>query len=244
MLATIAAIIAIQGAPNTLTPAEARAGWKLLFDGRTTRGWHNFKARGIGKGWQVKNGALICADPKNAGDIVSDEQFDWFELKLEYNIGKGENSGIMFRVIEVGGAAWQSGPEVQLFDNASDPEVQKSGWLYQLYKSDTDSTKPAGEWNQVRILVSPGRCETDINGIKYYEYVLGSDDFWGRVAKSKFKDMPYFARAPKGSIAFQGDHGLVSFRNVKIRPIREQTAGRWTIRQVFRLSGFERPRRT
>lgn len=219
MLATIAAVIAIQGAPNTLTPAEARAGWKLLFDGKATNGWHNFKAKSISKGWQIKNGALTCADPKNAGDIMTDEQFDWFELTLDYNIGKGENSGIMFRVIEVADATWQSGPEVQLFDNPSNPEVQKAGWLYQLYPSDVDATKPAGEWNHVRILVSPEKCETDMNGVKYYEYVFGSEDFWARVAKSKFKDMTWFARAPKGSIAFQGDHGLVSFRNIKIRRI-------------------------
>lgn len=212
---------------NALTTAEKAAGWKLLFDGKTLNGWHNFKKEGVRKGWQVKDGALVCADPKDAGDIVTPEQFTWFELQLDYNISKGGNSGIMFHVTDEGGAAWATGPEFQLQDNGDAHDPQLCGWLYALYQPPTDAktgkpldaTKPAGEWNHVRLLISPEKCEHVINGVKYFDYVLGSDDFNARVAKSKFAKMPKFAKTGKGSIALQGDHGQVSFRNIKIRPI-------------------------
>lgn len=216
MISSLAVLLALQS-PNTLTPEEAKAGWRLLFDGKSTKGWHNFKSPGVKPGWQVKDGVLICADPNNAADLVTDEKFDWFELKLEYNMSKGGNSGVMFHVGEEAEATWQSGPEVQLFDNASNPQVQKAGWLYQLYTSPVDATKPAGEWNRLTILISREKCVTEMNGVKYYEFVLGSEDFKARIKKSKFADMPHFARARTGSIALQGDHGVVSFRNLKIR---------------------------
>ena len=102
---------------NTLTEAEKAAGWRLLFDGQTFSGWHNFKKEGVRPGWQVKEGALVCADPHNAGDIVTPDKFDWFELQLDYNISEGGNSGIMFHVTNEGNAVWATGPEFQLEDN-------------------------------------------------------------------------------------------------------------------------------
>ena len=109
--------------PNTLTAEEKAAGWKLLFDGKDFSGWHNFKSQGVRPGWQVKNGALVCADPHDAGDIVSPDQYDWFELQIDYNISEGGNSGIMYHVTEEGSAALATGPEFQLEDNvkAADP---------------------------------------------------------------------------------------------------------------------------
>jgi hypothetical protein len=216
-----------EAAANTLTEDEKKVGWKLLFNGENFDGWHNFKREGVRPGWQVKNGALVCVDPHNAGDIVTTDQFDWFELSLEYNISEGGNSGIMYRVTDQGGGTWATGPEFQLEDNEKAQDPIRCGWLYGLYQPPTDpktgkpldATKPVGQWNTVRLLVSPTRCEHVINGVKYFDYVLGSDDFKDRVAKSKFAKMPFFAKAPKGSIALQGDHGEVSFRNIKIRPI-------------------------
>ena len=105
-------------APNTLTDAEKDAGWKLLFNGKDFSGWHNFKHDGVRPGWQVEDGSLVCADPHNAGDLVTADKYDWFELQLDYNISEGGNSGIMYHVTDEGGAAWASGPEFQLEDNA------------------------------------------------------------------------------------------------------------------------------
>ena len=212
---------------NTLTGAEKAAGWKLLFDGKDLKGWHNFKREGVRPGWQVKDGALVCVDPHDAGDIVTADKFDWFELQLDYNISEGGNSGIMFHVTDEGTAAWATGPEIQLEDNAKAADPQRCGWLYALYQPPTDpktgkpldATKPAGEWNHMRIIISPDKCVHEINGVKYFEYVLGSEDFNARVAKSKFGTMPNFAKSNTGYLALQGDHGQVSFRNIKIRPI-------------------------
>lgn len=202
--------------PNTLTTEEEKAGWKLLFDGKTTKGWRNYKKDTVGAGWKVENGELTRAD-KGAGDIITVDQFAAFEFSVDYKISKGGNSGLMFHVTEEGGTPWQSGPEIQIQDNKDGHDPQLAGWLYQLYKPETDATKPAGEWNTLRIVITPSKCETYMNGVKYYEFVKGSKDWDERVAKSKFGKMPYFGKATKGHLSLQ-DHGnLVSFRNIKVR---------------------------
>jgi len=214
---------------NTLTDAEKADGWQLLFDGTNFDGWHNFRHEGIAPGWQVKDGTLVCVDPHHAGDIVTTKQFDWFELQLDYNISHAGNSGIMFHVTENGGAVWATGPEFQLEDNELAADPVRCGWLYALYQppidpktgKTLDATKPVGEWNHVRLLITPQKCEHDINGVKYFDYVLHSEDFNNRVAASKFASMPNFAKSDIGDIALQGDHGSVAFRNIKIRPIAQ-----------------------
>lgn len=226
--ATSASDSAADAKPNTLTEAEKAAGWRLLFNGVDFTGWHNFKHDGVRPGWQVKDGALVCVDPHNAGDIVTTDQFDWFELQVDYNISEAGNSGIMFHVTDEGNQVWATGPEFQLEDNVKAADPVRCGWLYALYqppidpKTDKplDATKPVGEWNHVRLLLTPEKCVHEINGVKYFEYVLGSDDFNQRVAKSKFSRMPHFAKSNTGYIALQGDHGQVSFRNIKIRSIK------------------------
>jgi len=219
-----------QSAPNTLTDDEKKAGWKLLFDGKSLDGWNNFKKKDVKAGWQIKDGTLACVDPKNAGDLCTAEQYDWFELSLDYNISKGGNSGIIYHITPEGGAVWATGPEFQLQDNGEAHDPQLCGWLYQLYKPEIDpktgkpldATKPAGEWNNVKLILTPEKCEHWINGVKYFEYQLGSEDFNKRVAASKFKSMPKFAKSNIGFLALQGDHGQVSFRNIKIRPIEKK----------------------
>ena len=227
LLVTTLLVAAAETPSNTLTDAEKAAGWKLLFDGQSFSGWHNFKQDGVRPGWQVKDGALVCADPHNAGDIVTVDKFGWFELQLDYNISEAGNSGIMFHVTNDGDRVWATGPEFQLEDNVKAVDKIRCGWLYALYQppidpktgQTLDATKPVGEWNHVRLLIGPEKCVHEINGVKYFEYVLGSDDFNARVAKSKFAKMPFFAKATSGFIALQGDHGSVAFRNIKIRPI-------------------------
>ncbi len=225
----VAATIALAGSalsaeptsPNTLTPAEKEAGWKLLFDGQTTNGWRNYKKPNVGPGWKIEDGALVRAD-KGAGDIITEDQYDSFELSLEYKISPAGNSGLMYHVTEEGATPWQTGPEVQIQDNKEGHDPQLAGWLYQLYKPDTDATKPAGEWNQLRILITPAKCEHTMNGVKYVEYVKGSPDWDERVAKSKFGKFPLFGKPTKGHICLQ-DHGnLVAFRNIKVRTIASQ----------------------
>lgn len=212
---------------NGLTDEERKAGWKLLFDGQSLSGWHNFKREGVRPGWKVEGGTLACVDPRNAGDIVTTEKFDWFELSLEYNISEGGNSGIIFHITDEEGAVWATGPEIQLQDNEHAHDPQLCGWLYALYQpandpktgKPIDATKPAGQWNHVRVIIAPDKCEHYVNGVKYVEYDLHSDEFKERVAKSKFGGMKRFAKSDTGYIGLQGDHGQVAFRNIKIRPI-------------------------
>lgn len=219
VLGSTAQLEAQKGKPNRLTKKEKEAGWKLLFNGKKLNKWRNFKKESISDGWQVKDGAFVRAS-KGAGDIITKRQYDSFELQLEYKISKGGNSGLMFHVKETSGAPWHTGPEIQIQDNVDGHDPQKSGWLYQLYNSETDATKPAGEWNQLRILITPEKCEQYMNGVKYCEYVKGSKDWDERVAKSKFSKMANFGKPTKGHICLQ-DHGNeVAFRNVKIREVK------------------------
>jgi hypothetical protein len=219
---------------NALTERETSDGWRLLFNGTDLAGWHNFRRDGVRPGWQVKEGALACVDPRDAGDLCTEDEFDWFELKFEYNIAKGGNSGVMYRVTDEGSYPWETGPELQLEDNALARDQVRSGWLYALYQppddpqtgKPLDATKPAGQWNEVRLLISPEKCLHEINGVKYFEYVLGNPAFQQRVADSKFRDMPLFAKAPRGRIALQGDHGQISFRRIRIRPLEQSPASR------------------
>lgn len=218
LLASAALATAAEPAPNTLTAEEQSAGWKLLFDGKSTDGWRNYKKTEIGQGWKVEDGALVRAGG-GAGDIVTKDKFAAFELSLEYKISKEGNSGLMFHVTEEGGAPWHTGPEIQVQDNKDGHDPQLSGWLYQLYKPEIDATKPAGEWNELRVLITPEKCSVSMNGKHYYDFVLGSKDWDERVAKSKFASMAGFGKAKSGHICLQ-DHGnLVSYRNIKIRPI-------------------------
>lgn len=136
----------------------------------------------------------------------------------------------MYHVTEQGGAVWATGPEFQLEDNVKAADHIRCGWLYALYEppidpqtgKTLDATKPVGEWNHVRLVISPEKCIHEINGVKYFEYVLGSEDFKERVAKSKFASMPNFAKSNIGYIALQGDHGRVEFRNIKVRPLESK----------------------
>ena len=210
---------------NVLSKDAKAAGWKLLFDGRTTKGWHNFKAEGVRPGWKVVDGALTCADPHNAGDIVTNEQYDWFELRLDYRLSPGGNSGVMFHVSDKGRMTWETGPEIQLHDSTTSGESQKTGWLYALYSTSVNAAKPEGEWNRLRILITPQGCSTELNDVPYVMFTLGGDEFKERVAKSKFGSMPNFAKFDRGRIALQGDHGVVAFRNVKIRPLTPRIGG-------------------
>lgn len=233
-LAMIAPILmlgsmSLHAADNELSPEQKQDGWKLLFNGENFDGWSNFKSEDVRPGWKVIDGKLVCVDPSDAGDLCTTEKFSWFELELEYLMTETSNSGVIYHVTEKGDLVWQTGPEVQLQANSDGPNSHQCGWLYELYKpiedpetgKPIDATKPIGEWGHIRIVVSPEKCEHYVNGVKYLEYVLGSDDFNQRVAASKFGSMPDFAKSNEGFIALQGDHGKVSFKNIKIKELKE-----------------------
>lgn len=207
-------------APNTLTAAEKAAGWKLLFDGKSTAGWKGFKTAAPDAGWHVTDGA-IGPDPKTSKDLVSKENFENFELSFEWKISPKGNSGVMFHVIPVGDETYESGPEYQILDNAhGEPPLQRAGSLFALYAPLMDMTKPVGQFNQARIVVDHGHVQHWMNGMKVVEYEIGSRDFKARVAASKFRQWPQFATAKTGAIALQNHGDAVWFRNIKIRVLK------------------------
>jgi hypothetical protein len=208
-------------AVNTLTAEEIEDGWRLLFDGRTTAGWRGFKSQSVPDGWDVVDGALTRVG--GGGDLMTSDQFEDFELALEWKLAEGGNSGIMFRVTEDADETYHTGPEVQILDDANHPDGQNratsAGANYALHPPARDVVRPIGEWNQVRLIVDGSHVEHWLNGEKIVEYELGSADWEERVADSKFAEWPGYGRAPRGHIVLQ-DHGdWVAFRNIRIRPL-------------------------
>jgi cytochrome c len=219
--------------PNTLTGKEIAEGWRLLFDGKSTAGWRTFKGDKIGSAWKVQDGALMLDNSKKkdwqtlgGGDIVTNEEFEDYELSLEWKIQKCGNSGIIFNVIEDAkyDYVWQTGPELQVLDNTCHPdgriEKHRAGDLYDLIQTKFVAANPAGEWNQARLVSNQGKYELWLNGYKLVEFQMHTDEWNKLIAGSKFKDMPDFGKAKKGHIALQ-DHGdQVWYRNIKIREIK------------------------
>lgn len=208
---------------NVLSDAERAEGWRLLFDGRTTTGWHLYRKVGAAVvGWEVKDGSLVRTGP--GGDLSTDAEFQDFELKLEWRISPAGNSGIMFRVNEAYDYPWQTGPEMQVLDNAEHADGRdaktSAGSNYALIAPPGDLTRPVGLYNEARILVRGRHVEHWLNGTKALEYELLSPDWEQRVKESKFVRMPHYGREPKGRIVLQ-DHGdRVWYRNIKIRELR------------------------
>lgn len=207
---------------NLLTAEEQQAGWRLLFDGKTTTGWRGFgKDTFPDQGWKVSDGCLVRTAP--GGDIATDEEFADFELQLEWRISPGGNSGIFFRSAAGFRWPWETGPEMQVLDNAEHPDGQdpktSAGSNYALHAPLRDVTRPVGFFNQVRILADGPRVEYWLNGVKIVEYELESPEWEKLVADSKFKSMPNYGRVRSGYIVLQ-DHGdKVWFRNIRIRTL-------------------------
>jgi len=214
---------------NTLSSKEKEEGWQLLFDGKTTRGWHTYLRDTVGSKWQVKEGKLVF-DPsqprEGGGDIVTNGAYENFELQLEWKISKGGNSGIIFDVQESPkyDATYLTGPEMQVLDNVSADDNKKqnhlAGCLYDM-AGDTTVSKPhpAGEWNQVKIVQNKAHLSFWLNGIKTFEGEIGSEQWNKMVAGSKFSGKAFtdFAKVAKGKIALQQHPGSSEWRNIKIR---------------------------
>jgi len=207
--------------PNTLTPAERAAGWRLLFDGRTTAGWRGFRQDTMPVGWQVVDGTLTRVVA--GGDILTVDQFASFELTVDWKVAPGGNSGIFFHVTEGAGAVYEAGPEMQVLDDAGHADgrsrLTAAGSNFALHPAPPGVVRPADQWNRARIVVDGAHVEHWLNGVKVVEYELWSPDWEARVAASKFAQWPGYGRARSGHIALQ-DHGdRVAYRDIKIRTL-------------------------
>lgn len=206
---------------NTLTEAEEKDGWKLLFDGQSTNGWRFFKGGEI-KGWKVVEGVLYNSGKgsDHGGDIITEETFKDFELRLEWKIDSLSNSGIFFHVQELDSidAIYESGPEYQLKDDADDTlSTHSSGANYAMNIPIGAIVKPLGQWNETQIIVKNSHVEHWLNGVKVVEYELWTQDWLQRKNSGKWKDYPYYGAAKEGHIGLQDHGGLTQFRNIKIR---------------------------
>ena len=234
--------------PNQLTEAEKANGWRLLWDGRTTDGWKGAKLAGFpDKGWKIEDGVLSVlssggGEARNGGDIITTEEFSDFELQLDFRLTPGANSGIKYFVDPtlLKGEGSAIGLEFQLLDDERHPDAKLGvkgnrtlGGLYDLIPptnlSEADRTtkrvNPPGEWNRARIVVRGNHVEHWLNDVKVVEYERGTQVFRALVAYSKYRDWPRFGEWESGPILLQ-DHGdLVSFRSIKIRPLKPAAQG-------------------
>ncbi|MEN3340457.1 MAG: hypothetical protein V7647_4133 [Acidobacteriota bacterium] len=223
-------------APNTLTPAETAAGWKLLFDGKTTNGWRGYHATTFpAKGWAVEDGAIKRVGkgekPGTGGDIITTGEYGNFELALDWKLSPGGNSGIKYLITESADGTGHSGVgyEMQILDDERHPDAKlgvngnrTAGALYDLIAPSTHAARPIGEWNQARVVVRGRHVEHWLNGQRVVQFEIGSPEMKALIAKSKYKDIKGFGEATSGHILLQ-DHGdEVSFRNIKIRQLPEK----------------------
>ena len=230
------AAAAAESTPNTLTPDEKKAGWKLLFDGKSTKGWRGYQAKRAPAAWTVKDGVLTFEAAGHAkgtpgrGDLVTVDQYDSFELALEWRISEGGNSGVIYHVQETEDRPYKTGPEMQVLDNKKHKDggspLTSAGACYGLYPPGKDLSRAVGEWNQARLLVDGQHVEHWLNGEKIVSYEKGSADWNAKVAASKFKEWPAFGKPTKGHIDLQDHDDKVEYRSIKLRVIKQAKTAR------------------
>ena len=208
-----------QPTANSLTAEERAQGFRLLFDGTTLNGWRAFRGQDHSI-WQVKDG-MIYQPGGDGADLMTVDEFKDFELRLDWRIAPGGNSGIFYRATEEYDQIYWSAPEMQVLDDALHPDghnrLTSAGSDYGLYAAPAGVVKPAMEWNEVRIIVRGNHVEHWLNGQKVVEYELGSPDWTAKVAASKFHEWPDYGKAPQGHIGLQVHGNQVWYRDIRIK---------------------------
>lgn len=216
----------MSNAQNTLNEDEMEEGWELLFDGSTTEGWRSYNGDQFpDEGWIAEDDMLTVLSDGGGGDIITENQYGNFELKLEWRVQKSGNSGIFYRAMEQPTQPiYWSAPEFQILDNENHPDAEmgedgnrKAASLYDLIPAKPQNANPYGEWNSVKIVADGPNIEHWQNGEKVVEYKLWTNEWYEMIRNSKFENHPEFGDARKGYIGLQ-DHGdRVDFRNIKIK---------------------------
>ena len=215
-------LLAAESTPKKAKKAKQDVEWTMLFDGGATNAFRGYKQTGLPSSWKVEDGALKTI-PGKGGDLVTREKYDNFELRLQWKIAAGGNSGIMYRVSEDFDEPWWTGPEMQVLDDAKhadgkDPRTS-AGALYALLAPKEKKLRPVGEWNRVRLVVQGNHVEHWLNGDKILSYELGSPELNALIAKSKFADKPRFGKETTGHICLQHHNDEVWYRNVRVRKL-------------------------
>jgi hypothetical protein len=202
-------------------------GWKLLFDGQSLNGWRAFKNQPFNS-WEVADGMLHCKafeDGKEnlRSDLITVDQYDNFELQLDWKISPQGNSGIIYRVTEELDQPYKSGPEYQLLDDGGYPgetkETNMTACCYDMYAVPQKKLNPPGEWNTSKIVAKGNTIEHWLNGEKVLTYEIGSADWKKRKESSKWKDESGFGVASKGHIDLQDHSHEAWFKNIMIKPL-------------------------
>ena len=223
---------------NTLGEKEVTDGWKLLFDGKTSDGWRGYKKESFPSDWKITNEGEIYmsasgrgeAGSTNGGDIIYDQKFSNFHVKLEWKVSEGGNSGIFYLGQETPefDYIWRTAPEMQILDNDRHPDAflgkdgnRQAGALYDLYPAVPQNANKAGEWNKVEIIVYNGTVIHKQNGEVVVEYHLWTPKWEEDVSRSKFPNLnKNWANVEKEGYFGLQDHGDdVWFRNIKIRQL-------------------------
>jgi hypothetical protein len=212
---------------NTLTPSEIKTGWKLLFDGKSLNGWRAYQNK-ASNSWSVKEGILYCKGSSTdksdmRADMITDKQYENFDLSVDWKISPQGNSGILYMVTEDFKAAYLSGPEYQIIDDLNFPQKledwQKTGANYAMDPAPTAAPNPVGQWNTTRIVVDKGHVQHWLNGKKLLDFRMWTDEWKKKKTEGKWKDAPGYGISKKGHIALQ-DHGSEAwFKNIKIKEL-------------------------
>lgn len=209
----------------------AQKGFKPLFDGKTTKGWHSYGKTSAGTAWKAENGILYfdteAAKNGEGGDLVTNAEFENFHLKLDWKVSPNANSGIIFYINENPQkykSTYSTGLEMQILDNDGhhDGRITKhrAGDLYDLIQSKSEPVKAVGEWNTAEIISKDGKLTLILNNVVVVETVLWDENFKKLITGSKFASWPDFGTFKKGRIALQDHSSAVWFRNIKIKELQ------------------------
>jgi Domain of Unknown Function (DUF1080) len=230
---TISKILVIIVLFATTTFAQKKAKWQKLTDGKTFANWHVYNKAGqpIPDKWAIVDGAMsyvaVGKGNPQGDDLISDKEYENFELELDWKIAEGGNSGIFYAVHEDAKykVPYLTSPEIQVLDNERHPDAKagkdgnrKAGSLYDMIPS-ASPAKPANEWNHVKIMKNKGEVTVWQNGTLAEKFPTEGAEWQKMVENSKFKTWEGFGKYPKGHIGLQ-DHGNpVAFKNVKIKEL-------------------------
>lgn len=207
--------------------------WKVLFDGKTFNGWHEYNKEGVSEYWKIEDGAMIFYPPEKRENwqyyhLVSDTEYTDFILSIEWRVSEAGNSGIFWGVKEIAelAHAHETGPEIQILDNVNHPDGKsdtshQAGALYDMVSPSKDATKPIGEWNVCEITINHkiNKGFAVLNGEKVSEFPLNNDAWDAMVEKSKFAGWEHFGKYHTGKIGVQDHDDIVAFRNIKIKEL-------------------------
>jgi Domain of Unknown Function (DUF1080) len=223
-IAGLSFFVPTKGTDNTLTDAEKKDGWVLLFDGKTTSGWRTYQNL-PNDSWEAASGELHCKKDgvQHRADLVTKDQYASFELQLDWKVSKAANSGILYHVQETKKSSYETGPEYQLIDDLGYTEKiedwQKSGADYAMHPPSKIVSKPTGQYNHSRLVVNGAHVEHWLNGVKIVDFTAWTPEWEKLKTTGKWKDYPDYGMAKTGVIALQDHGGGIWMKNIKIKKL-------------------------